>query len=475
MGGFVFDNSRNPETLPFRGGRERVAIHPDLLLWLAENEPDMIPDISIGHIMDKSKANGLAKFLVCVQAGWFGVQVIARLGQGLAVTLLELNVFAHVVCALLTYAVWWNKPLDIDEPTAIYTDVPKAASICAAFWSRASLGDHTPLMVQKGAQGFVEPLRDVRGKYFTVHTVVLSLQRAQQMWSQCFDCGSAVSRQGTRYLSNQEYIPEEVLLGLGSGSVAIGDMEERILVQVDVALVMSELERSNISPRIGRFFPYPDDRFYVAFKDYHLQRHLCAYSHPAGLNIISLVSPAFKAHKLRPRIHTWHGFEEGGMTPYIGLFTVANVLYGAWHLTAWNGPFRTTAEGILWKVSAVGVSMSLIFDEALLWLVIQRIYIEDRNAERVAKQRAATIGHGTNLNGGINPDHDDKPDALIRLFLHYFFSTLFYFGFSLGVLGGCLLVFSRTYLVVEPFISLAFAPDAVFVVTQWSTYFPHIG
>lgn len=471
MGGFVFDNSRNPERLPFRGGREQLAIHPDLLLWLAENEPDIIPDIAVGHITDKSKANGLAKFLVCIQAGWFGVQVVARLVQGLAVTLLELNVFAHVVCALLTYAVWWNKPLDIDEPTAIYTDDPKAASICAAFWSRASLGDHTPLVVQNGPPYTLTPMWDVEGKAITVHNLVLSRPRAQELWSQCFDGGSVAFQRDTRFFSNEEYIPEDVLLRLGIGSgFDISDLDCRVFVQVDGALVMSELAKAKIYIHTRDFDL--DARFYVAFKDYHLQRHLCAYNHPAGLNLIRLVSQDFKAHKMRPRIHTWHGFEEDQMTPYVGLFTAANVLYGAWHLTAWNGPFRTATEGILWKISAVGVSMSLIFEEAFLWLVIQDVFRSDRQK---AEQRAATIDHETNIDDEIIPEHGVKFDNLIHLFLYYSLGAMGWFVFTLGGLTGCFLIFSRTYLVVEPFINLAFVPDPVFVVTQWSVYFPHIG
>jgi hypothetical protein len=30
--------------------------------------------------------------------------------------LLELNTFAHAVCALAIYIAWWNKPLDVEEP-----------------------------------------------------------------------------------------------------------------------------------------------------------------------------------------------------------------------------------------------------------------------------------------------------------------------------------------------------------------------
>jgi hypothetical protein len=63
-------------------------------------------DISKKYLQDKSKANGLAKTLVCLQASWFCVQCLVRVGQALPVTLLEINTFAHSVCALLVYILW---------------------------------------------------------------------------------------------------------------------------------------------------------------------------------------------------------------------------------------------------------------------------------------------------------------------------------------------------------------------------------
>ena len=74
-------------------------------------------DISKKYLQEKSKANGLAKSLVCLQASWFCVQCLVRVGQALPVTLLEINTFAHSVCALLVYILWWYKPLDVEQPT----------------------------------------------------------------------------------------------------------------------------------------------------------------------------------------------------------------------------------------------------------------------------------------------------------------------------------------------------------------------
>lgn len=53
---------------------------------------DRLPTIKEHQIRDKSKADGLAKFLVVLQAGWMILQTIGRVQQHLPVTLLEMSV-----------------------------------------------------------------------------------------------------------------------------------------------------------------------------------------------------------------------------------------------------------------------------------------------------------------------------------------------------------------------------------------------
>lgn len=60
-----------------------------------------LPNIKEDDISDKSKADGLAKFLACLQVVWMLVQVVARVVLGLPVTLLEVNILGHVLCALI--------------------------------------------------------------------------------------------------------------------------------------------------------------------------------------------------------------------------------------------------------------------------------------------------------------------------------------------------------------------------------------
>ena len=81
----------------------RPALTPEGLLVVARYDPTLVPEISVAEIEDKSKANALAKAIVCIQAGWFLIEAIVSLASALPMSLLELNTFAHALCALIIY------------------------------------------------------------------------------------------------------------------------------------------------------------------------------------------------------------------------------------------------------------------------------------------------------------------------------------------------------------------------------------
>jgi hypothetical protein len=130
MGGYVFEFTKEEQTtLGIRD--QRLTLNPIALRTLAEHAPELLPDISKASILDKSKANSLAKFLVCAQATWFLVQIIGRLAARLPITLLELNTGLHALCSLFIYLAWWQKPLDIEEPHTIKITGDLTLKICA--------------------------------------------------------------------------------------------------------------------------------------------------------------------------------------------------------------------------------------------------------------------------------------------------------------------------------------------------------
>jgi hypothetical protein len=94
MGGFVID-TRNFDCNYLPDGRQRMTLTVAGLEFIAEQDPEFIPDISESEIRDKSKANAFTKTVTCGQASWFGIQCLSRVSQGLSISLLEINTAVH--------------------------------------------------------------------------------------------------------------------------------------------------------------------------------------------------------------------------------------------------------------------------------------------------------------------------------------------------------------------------------------------
>ncbi|KLO14048.1 hypothetical protein SCHPADRAFT_827007, partial [Schizopora paradoxa] len=114
MGGFAFKKSvsedgrwcSRPQKLTIKGVK-----------FVMQHAPDLIPDIPITSITDRSKSNSLGKTLLAVQVAWFCLNCASRLAECLPLSLLEVSTLAHGLFTLSSYAMWWSKPLSVEEPT----------------------------------------------------------------------------------------------------------------------------------------------------------------------------------------------------------------------------------------------------------------------------------------------------------------------------------------------------------------------
>ena len=88
--------------------------------YLKENPNIDMPKITVDKIQDKSKGDVLFKLIAILQTTWFILQCIARGKQRLALTELELVTLALASLNGVTFAIWWHKPLGVQEPVEIY-------------------------------------------------------------------------------------------------------------------------------------------------------------------------------------------------------------------------------------------------------------------------------------------------------------------------------------------------------------------
>ena len=93
------------------------------LNFLASEEPGTLHPVRIAASQNPGQSSGIVKTLTCVQAAWFCSQCISRMSNGMAISLLELNTFAHCVSAFFIYGFWWHKPQDVTSHTFIRSDV----------------------------------------------------------------------------------------------------------------------------------------------------------------------------------------------------------------------------------------------------------------------------------------------------------------------------------------------------------------
>ncbi|TDL22576.1 hypothetical protein BD410DRAFT_788394 [Rickenella mellea] len=109
MGGFML----------FSGDTALYTLSPEKLNELSKDGRIVFPKISREDIEDKSKGDIISKGFVIIQTSWFVLQCIARGVERLPITELELVTLAFAVLNLATYALWWNKPLNIQRPFAV--------------------------------------------------------------------------------------------------------------------------------------------------------------------------------------------------------------------------------------------------------------------------------------------------------------------------------------------------------------------
>jgi hypothetical protein len=111
MGGFVF-HPKDGDPFP---------LNADQLHWLVVNGFVDYPNVTQKEIWDKSKQDTFTKVVTAFQISYLIIQCAARAIQRLAITTLELNALAIVVCSLMTSTFWLHKPADVSTPIHIYS------------------------------------------------------------------------------------------------------------------------------------------------------------------------------------------------------------------------------------------------------------------------------------------------------------------------------------------------------------------
>jgi hypothetical protein len=118
MGGFML----------YVDGKPYQTLLPDQLLFLIRAGSIEAPALTARQIYDRSKGNALSKGLVIFQGAWFVLQLLSRAVYHLEITHIEVATLAFAVLNFFTYALWWNKPLNVQCPHPVHWKPTESSS-----------------------------------------------------------------------------------------------------------------------------------------------------------------------------------------------------------------------------------------------------------------------------------------------------------------------------------------------------------
>jgi hypothetical protein len=456
MGGFAVDTHELDNVI------ERLTITPSGVFFLLRN--GLHCPISTEDIEDKSKADAFTKLLVCVQVLWLLGEVIERKVAGLPLSILELHTLVHVLCALLMYCLWFQKPHNIHVPTLI--DLSRHQSLLAVLvesnsictqrhrpWSDDSPGRffdslHTNPNDQLGFRLSL-PGRPARPWHPTAliydtsdHQAEMDHERAPSMMS------TAEDEHLLQQSSSLDNLPEfrlESVNALVAVCLLPGERLGRVGFEVpkgDVTKTISNGHRYGYQTLLSR----KDVRRYRLIDQIwdHLlvDRSTTAQLQMRGDNFMPIEAKIDS----RRRLTTKRQSNMRGVKPIADNSTQQNMwvllqfaflpgVYGAVHLAAWTSHFATSSEQTLWRISGIVVASIAVPCIAL------SVHVEMGNP----------LTRDTKKNGTRR-----------RNFKRFLGDSLL----AISMIYALLYVAARIFIVIESFISLRSMPAGVFVLPE---------
>jgi hypothetical protein len=434
MGGFVFDADDSqkkfmPETYT------RLTLTPRALRKLAEVEPMLIPDIPEHAIMDKSKANGLAKALVCLQACWFILQVIGRAATSAPISLLEMNTFLHALCCLVIYLAWWHKPLDIVEPELIRTNTEIARKICAWMIMNSEQG---ALMRRDGGWGYMIHNKDLYEENTSRPAFQFVDVDEISQFKKSLSKKPAQTEVPTEdaHSASFKLHPGQMIHGfylLGAGFMRMKTYKAGVILDAATLECLRLADSLRMDPGADNTwkFNWSEIRFRPDIVEM-VPSHISDFDDLSDPELNSFKGSTALTQTLEAKTFFW-----------VSLLFAGNI-YGLVHLIAWNGPFTSLVQRWMWRASClIIVSPSVI---VAITVLAHKLY------QHLKYEEWAYIIYS-------------------RLW-QYIAVTVKY-----GISGLLALIYlaARVFLLVECFINLSQLPPEVYQIPQWSQYIPHLG
>lgn len=437
MGGFVFDLVEDfpAERDTFTAKHSRLTVTPRGMALLARC--GFLPKISKEDILDKSKSDNLSKVISVAQALWMLAQIVGRLIAHLPITLLEVNTLAHIMCAMIIYILWWDKPKLINEPTKLHGDwVPP---ISAYMYMSSQISGWRRMKPGILKKDWIDPelsilaLKPSRARISKLG-ILIPIQKASS------------SKQRLAFIASLRSISTASIPRLQVDSDC-GSLTTRPISTYTVEGESSSTAIFTIKSRLESSRELQSTRWPLAAEAMTLHSAIACRVIPRetqeGDKNLKWVEPITE-ELVDESIGNW---ATGNLLRDISGFVMgmvvwfASMAYGGVHATAWNGHFPSRIEMWLWRASSICIAGS-----GLTWIMINMLARTFRGFKSYWVKVESLRAHWTGLVG---------------------------LG-SLATLCGLAYLLARIFLVVEAFISLRKLPAAAFETLEWTQLIPHL-
>lgn len=438
MGGFAFDMDILPQSHDaFIPAQQRLTLTAPGVILLAKC--GCFPDLSLKEIRDKSKADGLAKTLVCLQAGWMVVQTAGRLIEKQPVTLLEVNTLGHVFCAFIIYLLWWQKPREVYEPTIIQGE--SMDTLCAYFYMSSRVSGRKPNRKIR-LDSWKTPEIGRLALYPQNRTSAVMASGKNQNPSQaskCPHCNCGEKGSSNMVIEGLRADPEDMQAELASRPESCRDHPETIIkrtatmesVPIRDDTPHKKTLRTQLAAQAVRNFSAVRERFTPRTTKTENGDRI-EWLEPKVEQLVVPTASDWPSDHYLPGI----AGELMGMALWF-----ASMGYGAVHAAAWQDFFPSEAERLMWRFSSVYITCS-----GALWF-------------------------GMCIIGYRFPWASVYWDRFIALQAWWFEYTLF--GL-MATICGVAYIFARFFLVLDAFLSLRKLPASAYDTPNWSSIIPHL-
>jgi hypothetical protein len=439
MGGFEVEH---PKLQGDAGDDSDFTLTPQGVLLF--RELNLLPSAEVlkHSVNDKNKTDSLAKGLVCFQAIWMLIQTVARKASGLPVTLLELNTLAHVVCAVVLYVLWWDKPQDVKEPEVIRIENPSLAAFIS--FPAVYVRQHLSLLGNGGPD-----------------------ENRHEDHAQPNNSSQTSSFEAQHPSSSHARTPSDRITCLHPGQHLLGTPFSNGSKTEELNLVQWDVERLHL---LARLWNPPENFGRIIFPDASgsprwTKRHKYNSERASNLEINGNLGDEEQGYVSG----SWfYSFSES-----MPMLALLSFLYGGIHLTSWNGHFPSNVEEMMWRISG-----SIVVSGGIVVYVLTRIsewsWHSLRPGSQPSKRTSAAEFTRTArrfMRKVVRPE--------IAVWRHWSFydvlsSPLFTISGLLLRGWSLLYVIARVFLITEAFISLRNLPLGAYSTVNWVDTLPHI-